>query len=396
MSEIKTNYTVQKGDCAWSYAKKSIANQGKKVSNAEIVKEMNRLAKLNNCNSVDEFNNKYFSKIGSVFSTTTATTPTTTTQIPTQRTTTPAPADSPASRETTEPQKIEKTKTTTTPKNKTLTEEEKYANKINSMSNDTDKIIEYNKKNYNGDYYGIVDKKTCQLKIYNKKGEVVKSYTVGVGKSKGDNMSAGYYMDRKNKTDKAYLAESNRYTTAGEFTLDEIPNIKPAAYTGKDGELKMMQLKGDNKGVNSGQMAIHMLYKPQYAKRKAAIESAGLEDNRMSYGCVNLLEEDYNSMHSYLGEGNKIYILPEEKGNKLILEKQKDGSYKFEQAYHRNDARGASKEVASRVSYDVRPENNPKYIAKKKAEAAAKETQSQVAANDTNSKSWWNPLNWFS
>jgi hypothetical protein len=42
MSEIKTNYTVQKGDCAWSYAKKSIANQGKKVSNAEIVKEMNR------------------------------------------------------------------------------------------------------------------------------------------------------------------------------------------------------------------------------------------------------------------------------------------------------------------------------------------------------------------
>ena len=42
-------------------------NNGQKITNAEIAKEMQRLAKLNGCDSVEDFNNKFFSKIGNEY-----------------------------------------------------------------------------------------------------------------------------------------------------------------------------------------------------------------------------------------------------------------------------------------------------------------------------------------
>ena len=265
---------------------------------------------------------------------------------------------------------------------------------INAMKNDTDKIIEYNKKNYQGKYYAIIDKKACKLRIYNKSGKVIKSYTVGVGKKVGDNLGS-YYMERAQKTKDAWKAEQGRYTTPGEFTLDEVHKTS-SAYTGKDGKPKIMHLKGDNRGVRSGSQAIHMLYKPDYNRRKAAIDSPGLADNRMSYGCVNLTEEDYNDMYQYIGEGDKVYILPEEEGNKLQLEKQKDGTYKFEQLYHRDQQRGISKEVASRVNYDVKPKKNPVYIANQKKKQEAEQQRLLAEQQKQKEFSVFKPWTWFS
>ena len=132
------------------------------------------------------------------------------------------------------------------------------------------------------------------------------------------------------------------------------------------------------------------------SEREAAMDTPTVADNRMSYGCVNLTEEDYDIMHSYLGEGNKIYILPEENGNKLLLEKQSDGSYKFEQQYHKDQKRNVSKEVASRVSYDVRPENNPRYIAEQKRKKAEEERLLAEQQQKRETAVWYNPFTWFS
>ena len=411
MTEVTdcTYTVVQKGDCAWKAAKKNLQASGKTVKNADIIKEMNRLAKLNGCESVDDFNNKFFSKIGLSFII--KENDTISGQSETNQNLSVS-SDSVITRPVSLPGDSTRIKKTALPaaendsteqKNSVVNNkddfqtEERYVQSINYMTNDQDRIIEYNKKNYEGKYYGIVDKKTCQLKIYDKKGNVVKSFTVGVGKTKGDNLQA-YYMEHYNNTKDAYKAESNRYTTAGEFTLDEYETTSDA-YIGKDGKTKVMSLKGDNRGINSGQMSIHMLYKPQYEQRKAAIDSAGLEDNRMSYGCVNLTEEDYDLMHKYLGEGDKIYVLPEEKGNKLQLEKQSDGTYKFEQTYHKEETRGVSKETASRVNYDVRPERDPEYIAqqKKKKDEEEKLLALQKAKQETESRfCWYKPNTWFS
>ena len=371
MSDCKVEKSVvQKGDCAWNVAKRNLANgSDKRISNADIIKEIKRLAELNGCSSIEDFSEKYFSKIGAEF---------VIDKVPVNR-----KVDSKA-------RGVNSSRST---HKKPLTKEQEV-DLINRMKDDTSRIVEYNKNNYSGNYYGIVDKKTCKLKIYNKSGKVVKTLTVGVGKTKGDDLGA-YYLDHYHKTKDKAKAESHRYTTAGEFTLDD-SNTAPAAYTGRDGKPKVMYLKGDNRGVRSGQMSIHMLYKPSYSQREKAIKSPGLEDNRMSYDCVNLTEEDFDVMHSFLGEGDKIYVLPEEKGNKLQLNKQKDGTYKFEQLFHKDTKRGVSKEAASAVKYDVRPDKKPKvHTTEKKSVDKQSVHKPQPKKQETKEFSWLNPMTWF-
>lgn len=233
-----------------------------------------------------------------------------------------------------------------------LTKEE-FIQAVNDMSDDTARIVAYNKQNYHGDYYGIIDKKSCKLKIYDKQGNVVKTYPVGIGKNKGDHITYGYDSQNWNKK------EAGRFTTPGEFTLDEYQELDAPNYISRrDGKHKLMALKGDNIGSEGATQAIHMVPNNR-RERVHRLETETPDDNRVSYGCVNLLEDDYDDMAKYLGEGNKIFILPEENGNKLQLEKQQDGSYKFVQQYHKNDERGMSAEEASKVDYDIRPENDP-------------------------------------
>lgn len=289
-----------------------------KVSNAQIVGEMQTLAKLSDCAAEQDLISRFFSKITSKLN--------------------PKPEEKSSAQKVTSLESDVKT--------------------INDLPDDLSKIIEYNKKYYDWDYYGVIDKKTCQLTIFDKSGNAIKSFTVGIGKTIGDGLS-NYYKDRYNKTMNAWKAELYRYTTPGEFTLDEIPgNPHIPGYMGTDGTLRSMSLKGDNIGFRSGQPAIHVVYKNSEERIKG-IMTEDLSDNRMSYGCVNLLQEDYDAMHEYLGEGDKIYILPEEEGNSLKLEKQPNGKYVFCQQYHKEDRRGKSITEASKVWYNVRPDKAP-------------------------------------
>ena len=395
---------VQRGDCPWTTAKRNLQRQNKPVTSSEIVAEMKRLAKLNGCSSVDDFAKKFYTKRGLMITVENAQKrPTLQAKTP-KKTNTSAPTKGHIERVDStrvskpEPipmkkvannQTVPVTKSTKTADSKSVTKSTPKSNvpaevaRINSMASDEQRIIEYNKNNYNGDYYGIVDKKTHKLKIYNKQGKVVKELEVSTGLLAGDNLSSNY-MDMKNKTKDAYKAEQNRYTTPGEFTLDEYKTYTNEHYK-VNGKHKIMALKGDNRGVNGAQPAIHMVP----TNRPERLENGKLKDNRVSYGCVNLTEQDYDIMHQYLGEGNKIYILPEEKGNKLQLEKQKDGSYKFAQQYHKDTQRGISADIASRVTYDVKPENNPREIAKRE-EAARKAEEERLLAEEKAKSNWKN------
>ncbi|MBD5401427.1 L,D-transpeptidase family protein [bacterium] len=399
---VNNTLKVSKGDCPWTAAKKSLVTKGAKPTNGEIVKEMKRLAELNGCNSVDDFSKKFFTRVGLEFvidnnasakKETPAPAPV---QIPNDsaKVAANAPVVKPAPVETPADSTKVGSKAPGTKPVVQKTAKEQEVEKINNLSNDTARIIEYNKTNYEHQYYGIVDKKTCKLNIYDKNGNVVKSFPVGVGKTKGDKLQAYYAaQDDKGKA----LKEQYRYTTPGEFTLDEYASYGNKNYiSNKDNKHKVMALKGDNRGVSSGQTCIHMIPNNR-SERVSALDSETTADNRVSYGCVNLREDDYDEMAKYLGEGNKIYILPEEKGNKLQLEKQTDGSYKFEQQYHKDDVRGVSKDVASKVNYDVKPNNNPVFIAQQKNKAkqerllAEQKTEQQRKRDEV---VWYNPFTW--
>ena len=413
-------YKVERGDCPWNIAEKSLKQQNKKVDNKSIYYEMVRLAELNGCKNVDEFNAKFFSKTGAVIaagsgtqenvgaksSKKTSKSVNNSEFLPSKKSSKSVNNSAPlppkktsstvnnsqqiAPKKTSKPvnnseQGAQKTGWKPIPKYESVEQEVK---RINSLENDLTRIIQYNKKHYDGKHYAVVDKKTCQLTVYDKDGKVVQKFVVGVGKTKGDGLS-NYFTDYNNNTDKAGLAEQNRYTTPGEFTLDEKYVTKKSntkGYTGTDGKYRLMDLKGDNRGVNSGQQAIHVVYKND-ADRIKAIKSDGTEDNRMSYGCINLLQEDYDKLHEYLGEGDKVFILPEEKGNKLQLEKQSDGSYIFHQQNHKDDARDYSVEAVSRVKYDVHPERDK---SPKKAKGSRKHKSQQNPQYP-----WYDPRTWL-
>lgn len=59
---------VQRGDYAWKVAKEIVTKRGEKATDAKILAEIKRLAALNNCDNVQDFNEKYFGgKIGMEF-----------------------------------------------------------------------------------------------------------------------------------------------------------------------------------------------------------------------------------------------------------------------------------------------------------------------------------------
>ena len=73
-------------------------------------------------------------------------------------------------------------------------------------------------------------------------------------------------------------------------------------------------------------------YYPSLHKRNAGyIFSKYSEEIKVS--------ETYDKMRSLIkGISTKVYILPEEKGNSLQLEKQADGTYKFFQSKYRYES----------------------------------------------------------
>ena len=62
---INGNYEIKKGDNLWNVAKQQLQSQnGKKPTNAEIVRAMKEIAQANGCKSAEECKNKFFNKVG--------------------------------------------------------------------------------------------------------------------------------------------------------------------------------------------------------------------------------------------------------------------------------------------------------------------------------------------
>ncbi|MBD5402000.1 hypothetical protein HDR58_04250 [bacterium] len=200
------------------------------------------------------------------------------------------------------------------------------------------KVIEFNKllKKYQQpvDNYIIVDKKACTATVYSPDGDVLQVSEVALGRNIGDKRSGGYRVKG---------AELRAYTTPGEFSIVR-EGLKSKA--SKDYKLygsRVLLLAGDHtqKAYQKSQiLALHRVPSSPMGKlRENVFNNGTLKDNRVSFGCVNFLVDSYDKMRSFIkGKNTKVYILPEEKGNSLHLEKQKDGTYKFFQTKYRYES----------------------------------------------------------
>lgn len=189
--------------------------------------------------------------------------------------------------------------------------------KINLIEDDEQKIKEWAKLN-STDNYVIINKKDCSATVYDKEGNLIKNFEVGIGKEIGDDF---------NDTS-GILGKPKNTTPAGEYTLE--PNIyNKAAY----GDLTLSLGSKACKVRSPKQVvAMHKIPKFRLQERLNKFHDGNLANNRMSHGCINFTEKDFKEFTKYIHDGLKTYILPEEKGNKLILEKNDKGEFEFAQA----------------------------------------------------------------
>lgn len=187
---------------------------------------------------------------------------------------------------------------------------------INSLQSDEEKVKEWAKFNSEKNYV-VIDKKECSATVYDTNGDEIKSFEIGIGREIGDDF---------NDT-KGLKGKPKNTTPAGEYTL--ITNIyNKSAY----GDLTLSLGTKANKDKNNKKVvAMHKVPKFRQSERLKKFNDGNLANNRMSHGCINFLDKDFKELTKYIHGGLKVYVLPEEKDNKLILKKNDKGEYELTQ-----------------------------------------------------------------
>lgn len=189
---------------------------------------------------------------------------------------------------------------------------------INLINDDTQKIIEWQKVSSAQDYL-ILNKKTCTATVYDKDGNALKTFEIGIGRDIGDDFN-----------DTSGLTGKSRNTTpAGEFTL-----IKNVFHTSAYGDMTLSLGSKACKSKKSKKMvALHKV--PKFRQeRLCKFKDDNLSNNRMSHGCINFLEKDFKELTKYIKGGFKVYILPEEEDNHLMLMQNENHELEFVQTKH--------------------------------------------------------------
>lgn len=187
---------------------------------------------------------------------------------------------------------------------------------INALKDDEQKVKEWAKLN-SSEYYVIINKKDCSATVYNKEGDEIKTFEVGIGRDIGDDFNDTSGLRGKSKNT----------TPAGEYTLNT--NIyNKSAY----GDFTLsLGTKANKVKSNRKVVAMHKIPSFRMKDRNDKFYDGNLANNRMSHGCINFIEKDFKELTKYIRGGFKTYVLPEEAGNQLILMKNDKNEFELTQ-----------------------------------------------------------------
>ena len=355
-------YQVQSGDTLWAFVREELTKRNLSTSNSEILKYMTKVAEEHG-DTIEGFAKKYFyagksfeyneSVFGektqtnvsmqnqpahkdSLYVNYDSTVVCDAIQVDSTRHYSGRKAGSPTDSVHTDSAAAKSQKTLQTLKSAQTTWEDtkKRQARINSLKTDKQKVIAYNRElNQSRDNYVIVDKKNFSATVYTWDGKVVKTYEVGVAKNKTDSLLRRSYTDPS----KDFAA-----TSAGIYTA----NYKA---TGRDAYRQLyndrvLTLSNDGlreKGIGNGETGVALHQIPNgNPDRENLLRRAGATEanNRFSSGCVNFLPEDFDDLMSNIqGVGTKVYILPEDSNNYMVV---KNGRLHF--AQHKYDGKVAT------------------------------------------------------
>nr|MBP7006936.1 LysM peptidoglycan-binding domain-containing protein [Candidatus Paceibacterota bacterium] len=154
----------------------------------------------------------------------------------------------------------------------------------------------------------LIDKKTNTLRKFDKQGNEVISFRVGLGKDKGDK----YTINSKNeKIDRDV-------TGAGIYITDKKSDKESYAH---DYENNILLLKNES-GLRQA-MSIHQIPNSLKEKRTSLLADDNLTNDDFSNGCVNCTKEQFEKYLKVVQPGQKVIVLPEEEGNYFTVKGKK-------------------------------------------------------------------------
>lgn len=224
----------------------------------------------------------------------------------------------------------------------------KIQDKINSLTNDKQKIIDYYKSGLSKstcDGFLIVDKKNKTTSLYLNNGdEVMTSKSIiGTGKMneykefnpdsilrkwKVRNADGSFQMKKSGK----HVFKYTRTTGAGTFYMDKTlpPEEREKRQYGKEFNDRVMVMYSKKKnGKREEVQAIHGVPNIGWIENKDSRMNSFDDDKasrELSTGCVNLEGYTYDIMNEFIGNDCPMYILPEDSENYYYV---KNGELKF-------------------------------------------------------------------
>lgn len=141
----------------------------------------------------------------------------------------------------------------------------------------------------------IVDKPRAEMYVINKDKKLIGKFPILLGKTKGEQPNIS---DTNTETPGA-----NTTTPAGIYKIgrDSISTDGIKTYKGKIFSI-----------YNSNNLAIHITYPPEKEKRDKALNTLDIEDNRISWGCINIDEENFDKyLKNNISENATLFITPD-------------------------------------------------------------------------------------
>jgi hypothetical protein len=146
------------------------------------------------------------------------------------------------------------------------------------------------------DSYIIVDKPTATMYVFNENKELVTTMPVLLGQTKGE---------RPNISDPEVDVAIGATTPAGKYHLGRVGIGNETDLITYEGRIMpILDMPGG---------AIHMVYPKEKKERDLALKTPTVEDNRMSWGCINISPENFDKFISpNFKKGNQtIFITPD-------------------------------------------------------------------------------------
>lgn len=180
-------------------------------------------------------------------------------------------------------------------------------------------------------YYAILDKINAEIMVYDLGGRQVFRSEALVGNVRSDRRTVWTQFDEREKM-------TNRSTGAGIYTVSK-PKLNNSYYQ-RNYSNNILQLLDQN--GKDQVFAIHQV--PNGMPERNKLFGGDAERRWVSSGCANLRLEDYKKITKWIRPGCQIYVLPEEKNNRLVV---KDGTIQMVPEYLPKDSKNYNYNIGS-------------------------------------------------